>query len=77
MWHIDPLIGNDRETKNETKAIARQRPQFNDGSTVGSSVIYSSVPRLYHSTDRVEVVSAVKCSAMELVPWSEASWLVT
>jgi hypothetical protein len=25
MWHIDALLGNDRETNNETTAIARQQ----------------------------------------------------
>jgi hypothetical protein len=26
LWHIDPLLGNDRET-NETTSVARQRPE--------------------------------------------------
>jgi hypothetical protein len=40
MWHVDPLIGNDRETNNETTAVARQRAARNIGSTVGSGVSY-------------------------------------
>jgi hypothetical protein len=39
-WHIDPLLGNDRETNNETTAVARQRPARNNGSTVGNSIFY-------------------------------------
>jgi hypothetical protein len=38
LWHIDPLLGNDRETNNEITAVARQPPVCNIGSTVGSSV---------------------------------------
>jgi hypothetical protein len=26
LWLIDPLLGKDRETKNETTAVTRQRP---------------------------------------------------
>jgi hypothetical protein len=65
--HQDPLLGNDRETKNETTAItrnsfvnthstgavARHRPARNNGSTVGSGVFCESVPGLYHSNYRV------------------------
>jgi hypothetical protein len=40
LWHIDPLLGNDRETNNETTAVARQRPTRNNGSTVESCVFY-------------------------------------
>jgi hypothetical protein len=25
LWHIDPLLGNDRETNNETMVIAMQQ----------------------------------------------------
>jgi hypothetical protein len=32
MWHIDPLLGNDRETHNEKTAIAMQ--QFRKYATV-------------------------------------------
>jgi hypothetical protein len=38
LWHIDPLLGNDHETNNETTAVARQRPERNNGNIVGSSV---------------------------------------
>jgi hypothetical protein len=37
---IDPLLGKDRETNNETAAVARQRHMCNKGSTVGSRVSY-------------------------------------
>jgi hypothetical protein len=67
LWHIDPLVGNDRETNNETTAIAMQQLRkyatvletLQDSgpratSEVGSGVFYGSAPRLYHSTDRGE-----------------------
>jgi hypothetical protein len=38
LWHIEPVLGNDGETNNETTAVARQRPARNNGSTVGSGV---------------------------------------
>jgi hypothetical protein len=66
MWHIDPLLGNDGETKNETRVIARQRPARNNGSAVGSGVIYGSAPRLYHSIDRVGVVQWSAANAVQL-----------
>jgi ferredoxin-like protein FixX len=25
LWHVDPLLGNDSETNNETKAVAMQQ----------------------------------------------------
>jgi hypothetical protein len=26
LWHIDPLLANDRETNNETTAVVRKQP---------------------------------------------------
>jgi hypothetical protein len=40
MWHIDPLLGNDCKTKNETMAVARQQPTCNNGGTAGRGVFY-------------------------------------
>jgi hypothetical protein len=64
LWHIDLLLGNDRETDNETTTVARQRPASNNGRTVGSGVFYvvrsEAIPR-----DRP---SAVQLSTVE---WSE------
>jgi hypothetical protein len=37
LWHIDSLIGNDRET-NETTVVYRQRLARINGSTIGSDV---------------------------------------
>jgi hypothetical protein len=31
MWHVDPLLGNDREMDDRTVAVARQRPANNRG----------------------------------------------
>jgi hypothetical protein len=59
LWHIDPLLGNDRET-NETAAVAGQRPARNSESTVGSGVFYvvrSEVIRLA----RPSLVQLVQC----------------
>jgi hypothetical protein len=70
VWHIDRLLGNDRETNNETTAVARQRPPHNSGSTSGSGVSYvvrSEIIRLYRPSS-VQLVSAVQLSA---VKWSE------
>jgi uncharacterized protein YigE (DUF2233 family) len=40
LWRIDPLLGNARETKNETTAVAKQRPARNNESTLGGGVFY-------------------------------------
>jgi hypothetical protein len=65
LWHIDPLIDNDRETNNETMTVAKQRPARNKGSTLGSVVSMWSAPRRYHATDRVQCVSAVELSEVK------------
>jgi hypothetical protein len=52
MWHIDPLLGNDRETNNETRDVVKQRPAL--------EVLLEAVfpvwpaPRLCHAIDRVQ-----------------------
>jgi hypothetical protein len=38
LWHIDPLLGNNREINYETTAVDRQRPSHNNGTTFGSGV---------------------------------------
>jgi hypothetical protein len=40
LWHIGPLLGNDRETNIDTTDVVRQCPVRNKGSTVGSGVFY-------------------------------------
>jgi hypothetical protein len=40
LWHLYPLLGNDRETNNETTAVARQLPSRNNGSTGENGVFY-------------------------------------
>jgi hypothetical protein len=40
LWHIDPLLGNSRETNNKTKAIARQ--QFRKYAAVLESLLDSN-----------------------------------
>jgi hypothetical protein len=36
MWHIDPLLGNDREISTYTRDVTRHRPVNNDRRTVFS-----------------------------------------
>jgi hypothetical protein len=43
LWHVDPLLGGDREIGNTTEAVARQR-HANNRTTVCSA---RSVPRYY------------------------------
>jgi hypothetical protein len=40
LWRTDSLLGNDRETNNDTVAVARQRSARNDESTAESGVFY-------------------------------------
>jgi hypothetical protein len=66
--HVDPLIGKDGETNNETAAFARQQlwkyaivlePLLGSGPRATMEVLLEalfcmwSAPRIYHSTDRV------------------------
>jgi hypothetical protein len=72
LWHIDPLLGNDRET-NETTATAMQQLckyatvlelLLGSGTRATVEVLLEAVfsmwsaPMLYQSTNRVELVSA-------------------
>jgi hypothetical protein len=69
LWHISPLLGNDRETSNETTAIVKQElrkyetvlePLLVSGLRTTMDVLLEamfsvwSVPRLYHLTDGVQ-----------------------
>jgi hypothetical protein len=36
LWHVDPLLGNDREIGNNTTAVTRQRPVNGNGGTAFS-----------------------------------------
>jgi hypothetical protein len=69
LWLIDPLLGNDRETNNETTAIAGQQlrkyttvlqPLLGSGQHTIIEVLLETVfsmwsaLRLYYSTDRVQ-----------------------
>jgi hypothetical protein len=77
LCYIDPLLDNDRETNNETSAIAMQQLRkyatglellLGSGPSATIEVLLEVVfymfspPRLYHSTDRVNLV---KCSAVQ------------
>jgi hypothetical protein len=65
LWHTDPLLGNDRETNSETKAIARQQlrkyakplaPLLGSYPRATMEVLLEA-PSLYHWTDCVEVTN--------------------
>jgi hypothetical protein len=49
LWRINPLLGNDRKTNNETTAVARQRParQWTDWIAMFSA---RSEPMAAHAT---------------------------
>jgi hypothetical protein len=59
MWHIDPFFGNDRETNNETKVIARQ--QFRKYTTVLKPLLDSGLPATMEA-----VFSMIRCEAISL-----------
>jgi hypothetical protein len=91
LWHMDPLLCNDHETNNETMVIARQqlrkyatvlKPLLGSGLSATIEVLLEamfsmwSTPRLYHSTDRVQLVqyNTVQYSTVQ---WSGAIWVVS
>jgi hypothetical protein len=74
LWHIEPLLGNDRKT-NETTAAARQRPKCNNGSTVGSDIFYVIHPEALSQPTGFSSVSAVQCSAVEQARWLVSEWV--
>jgi hypothetical protein len=74
LWHIYSLLGNDRETNNDTMIFAMQQlrkeatvlePLLNSGSSSTMEVLLEAVfsmwsgSRLYHSTYRLELVRTV------------------
>jgi hypothetical protein len=74
LWHIDPLLGNERETNNETTAIAMQQLRkcptvlehlLSSGPSATMVIMLEAVfyicsaQRIYHSTDSVEVALRV------------------
>jgi hypothetical protein len=69
LWHIDPLLGNNLGSNNDTTAIDRQHcrkyatllePLQDSGPCAAVEVLFKAVfamwsaPRLYRSTDRVQ-----------------------
>jgi hypothetical protein len=59
LWHIDPLLRNDRET-DETTAVDRQRTASNNLNTVGIGVFY-----VVRSEDITPQTEFSECSAVE------------
>jgi hypothetical protein len=77
LWHIDPLLGNNRETNSEMTAIAMKHIHKYAAvlELLGSGlhtimellleVVFSmGLLRVYHSTNQVQVVSAVQWSKL-------------
>jgi hypothetical protein len=67
LWNIEQLIGNDRETNNETTIIGRKRPARNRKSTDGSGVFYVVCS---------EAIYLDPPNSVQLVQWVELSELV-
>jgi hypothetical protein len=83
-WHIDPLLGNDRETMNETTAIDMQQLRKYEKvlkSLVGSGpsatmevlleAVFCMCPLRGYITRPLEL------SVVSALQWSGASWLVS
>jgi hypothetical protein len=87
MWHVDRLLGNDRQTNNETMTIAMQHickyttvlePLLGSGLCTTMSVlleaVFSTGPLQGYITQPTKLV---QCSIEELMWWSEVTWLVS
>jgi hypothetical protein len=66
LWHLHPMLGNDRETDNETTAVARQRPTCNSESSVERDVFYVIRSKAV-SRDRPFSVQLIRVKWSELV----------
>jgi hypothetical protein len=62
LWHVDPLLGNDREISNYTTAVTRQRPV---NSNRGMMFSVRSLPKCYKQ-DKLELSS---------VSWLVSEWV--
>jgi hypothetical protein len=82
LWHIYPLLGNDRETNNKTTAIVRRQlpkyqtvlePLLRSGPRATMDAVFSmlSAPRLYHSTGHVAAGSNITSVALRVVGGDE------
>jgi hypothetical protein len=63
LWHLDPLLGNDREISNYTTAVTRQRPVNSNRGTVFS---VRPVPGCYR-WDQLAVAVGDLVGELELV----------
>jgi hypothetical protein len=64
IWHVEPLLANDREISNYTTAVTRQQPVNSNRGTVLS---VRSVPGCYKKDELIgELVSYIKdcCSSV-------------
>jgi hypothetical protein len=82
LWHIEPLLGSDRKTNNETTAIVRQHlrkyakvlePLLGSGPRATMEVLLEAVfsmwPPPSYITPPTEFSSVGECSAVEQVGW--------
>jgi hypothetical protein len=73
IWHVGPLLGNDREINNYTKVVARkwlceQRPLLgndcnihpHNNRTVGSGVFFTVLPRMYNERQSETAVRRIE-----------------
>jgi hypothetical protein len=52
LWHIDPLLGNDRETNKRKRLLYGSGPRPTTEVMLEAVFSMWSAPRLYHATDR-------------------------
>jgi hypothetical protein len=83
LWHVDPLLGNDREIISYTIAVAKQwlckqRPSLGNGRNrhtrnrraAGSGVLCAFVPRLYNK-GRLPLEKSLETAVRRLGGWYE------
>jgi hypothetical protein len=67
FWDIVQLLSNDRETNDETTAVARQRPARNRVSYVARSVAVSRDRKISVSLWRVPITVAARSEAWTVI----------
>jgi hypothetical protein len=76
LWHVDPLLGTDREISDCTAAVARQRSANNRGMVFSAwsskqqfrynrGTVFSMLPvPRYYKQDKSRVYSVSQCSEL-------------
>jgi hypothetical protein len=63
LWHIDPLLGKDLETNNETTAVAMQqrgKHAYNNRVAVGNGVMQPVSRHLHYNNENGGVLYVVR-----------------